>query len=178
LEVLRIEDSIVLTSLTPSIFGANLVDATTTASSAFHAWISWQKVKRRYFEDELDDKQLFRATYFLRAAHVWKGICEWCLSDSSGSVGARILKSLEGVQGKHWTDWPEELRLRKNLHACHALFAFCGGQESPAIPDSMFDIICSAFDGLMGGYHGCGYYSCAHLVCVPVKHLKRILHWL
>jgi uncharacterized protein affecting Mg2+/Co2+ transport len=154
-----------------SVFGSSMSDSIIIATSFYESWKQWKKASNYYFhisndkKDELSYNNLpqrnIHGPYFLRAAKMWTRIVNWCNDPESGSVGDGIKSTLR--PGIRWQDTvlssarPNMIsQTSLNSHSYEAIFAFCGGQETP--PHEGGNLY-----GLFGGYGAYNAKTCTYL---------------
>ncbi len=151
------------------IFGVDPASKTdfllTIESGAFDVWKFWLKADGRVVGQGKPnlrkwDSPFIHAPYFLRAARFWQDMLTWCDAQES-DVGKQIRNSL-GTAFQSYSRTIEYMSRGDAIPktscrmAVLAVYAFTSGQGKWFRSQT-------PFDGLFGGYHAYGYYSCLNL---------------
>ena len=138
----------------PSIFGTTGRNAIIPAESPFQCWKQWKRASSRFFGAA--STRNICAPFFLRAAHLWEKIENWCMAN--GDFGSLLLASLR--VGQTHNEWPDVFQNAPGLAAVQALYSFYFGQDREAV-------IQQPSIGLLGGWSA---YSLARVTVLIPPH--------
>ena len=138
----------------------------TIETGAFDVWKYWLKADGRVIGQGKPnlrkwDSPFIHAPFFLRAARFWQQIFTWCDGAQESDVGRQIRNSL-GTAFQSYSRTIEYMTRGDFIPktscrmAVLAVYAFTSGQGKWFRSQT-------PFDGLFGGYHAYGYYSCLNL---------------